>query len=249
MIRLLLLIAILAACMPSAPDLNNRANQYTQQGRYQEAIIAYQRAQLDNPDDPIPYFNAAQAYQALEQHDKALEALAQALKRAPAELHSIIYYNRGNIYFQLAEYALAVADYKQALLLDPNNNDARHNLELATMLAFAVTPTPIEMQVQPELGMVNPTMTPSPQPSGLAMPSPTPSPMPEASDPTLPEEIGISGEDMQNLPTTPVPFWEGQLTAEILEQIFHETEARQQNKGGLPMPTPMLPTPSQRKDW
>lgn len=239
---------MLAACAVSSAEQNNLANSYIAQERFQEAITAYQLAQVHDPNNPIPYFNAARAYEALGQSDKALETLEQVLLRAKPDLHPLIYYNRGNVYFQRGDYLLAIADYKQSLLLDASNENARYNLELASLLAIMPTPTPIEMQVQPQIGQADPTMTPSPNPAGLNMPSPTPSPLPEAFD-ELPEELGLSGEDVQSIVSTPLPFVDGDMTAEVIQQILDETEARQQNIGGLPIPTPIIPTPLSRKDW
>lgn len=41
------------------------------------------------------------------------------------------YYNLGNFYFAAGLYPEAARAYQQALLIDPNDADARYNLELA----------------------------------------------------------------------------------------------------------------------
>ena len=47
-------------------------------------------------------------------------------------ISSDVYYNLGNCYFKQDELALAILNYNRALLLDPSNNDAKYNLEIAT---------------------------------------------------------------------------------------------------------------------
>ncbi|MBN2612267.1 MAG: tetratricopeptide repeat protein [Bacteroidales bacterium] len=42
-----------------------------------------------------------------------------------------LFYNLGNAYYKMNNYAYAILYYERALLLDPRNKDARFNLELA----------------------------------------------------------------------------------------------------------------------
>lgn len=42
-----------------------------------------------------------------------------------------LYYNLGNSYFKLNNYAYSIIYYERALLLKPNDKDVKHNLELA----------------------------------------------------------------------------------------------------------------------
>lgn len=44
-----------------------------------------------------------------------------------------LYYNLGNTYYKLKNYPLSIYYYEKSLKLEPNNDDTKHNLEIANM--------------------------------------------------------------------------------------------------------------------
>lgn len=60
-----------------------------------------------------------------------------------------LYYNLGNAYYKNKQYAQAILNYERCLLMDPSNNDARANLELAQMQTIdkieTISPTIFEL--------------------------------------------------------------------------------------------------------
>lgn len=44
-----------------------------------------------------------------------------------------LYYNIGNTYYKLRNYPLAIYYYEKSLKLDPNNEDTKHNIEIAKL--------------------------------------------------------------------------------------------------------------------
>ena len=44
-----------------------------------------------------------------------------------------LYYNLGNTYYKLKNYPLAIYYYEKSLKLDPNNEDTKHNIEIAQL--------------------------------------------------------------------------------------------------------------------
>lgn len=42
-----------------------------------------------------------------------------------------LYYNMGNAYYKLRNYPMAILYYEKSLKLDPNNEDTKHNIEIA----------------------------------------------------------------------------------------------------------------------
>lgn len=44
-----------------------------------------------------------------------------------------LYYNIGNTYYKLRNYPLAIYYYEKSLKLEPNNEDTRHNIEIAQL--------------------------------------------------------------------------------------------------------------------
>ncbi|MCP4164586.1 MAG: tetratricopeptide repeat protein [Chloroflexi bacterium] len=138
----LLFIAVLSlfaltACGNSAEKLNNSGNEaYTEQA-YEEALAAYEQAQFENPQLAEPYYNAASTLYRQGDYAAALESLEKALILADAstEIASALtqsgYYNLGNNFYNGQELDSAIDAYTQALIQDPDDLDAKYNLELA----------------------------------------------------------------------------------------------------------------------
>lgn len=123
---------LLVACSPSAEKLNQEGNQAFTEQAYLEALEAYQNAQIESPELAEPYYNAANAYYRQGQYEQALEQLQHALQFAEGEnLAENSLYNLGNNFFNSQELETAIEAYKSALLLDPHDQDAKYNLELA----------------------------------------------------------------------------------------------------------------------
>lgn len=122
---------VASACAPSVVRHNNAGNQRFADRAYNEAIAAYRRAQLEDPDLAEPYYNAANAYNRQAQLGAALSQAQQALKTADPALAAGTLYNLGNAFFDAQQWPEAITTYKSALRIDPDDRDAKHNLELA----------------------------------------------------------------------------------------------------------------------
>jgi tetratricopeptide (TPR) repeat protein len=131
---LLVLMALLAtACSPSAAEKNNKAgNDAFAQQAYEEALASYQAAQIKEPELAEPYYNAANALYRQGVYDAALEQLQMALSFATEEsLLNNSFFNLGNSSYNAQDLGTAVAAYTESLLLNPDDADAKYNLELA----------------------------------------------------------------------------------------------------------------------
>lgn len=54
-----------------------------------------------------------------------------------------LYYNLGNTYYKMKDYPKAILNYEKSLKLDPGNEDARTNLEIANMaIVDKINPVP-----------------------------------------------------------------------------------------------------------
>jgi Ca-activated chloride channel family protein len=125
-------VLLLAACSPSAEKLNGEGNQAFVEQAYQDALAAYQGAQIENPELAEPYYNAANALYRQGNYEGALEQLQHALNFVEDDqLFKDSLYNVGNNFFNAQDLQSAVDAYKQALLIDPGDQDAKYNLELA----------------------------------------------------------------------------------------------------------------------
>lgn len=122
---------LFSACAPKVVQHNNAGNERFAEGAYDEALAEYRQAQLDEPDQAEPYYNAANAHNRQAQLETALAQAQQALKTADADLAAQIWYNLGNAYFDAENWPEAIAAYQRALRIRPDDLDAKHNLELA----------------------------------------------------------------------------------------------------------------------
>jgi len=129
---ILTLSLLVSACSPSAEKLNKEGNSAYAKQAYEEALSAYQFAQIESPELAEPYYNAANSLYRQGMYAEALEQLSQALSFAKEEtLAENSFYNLGNSSFSTQEWETAIEAYKEALLLNPDDLDAKYNLELA----------------------------------------------------------------------------------------------------------------------
>ena len=123
---------LMAACSAPVEKLNQEGNQAFTEQAYLEALELYQTAQIESPELAEPYFNAANTYYRQEDFPAALEQMQMALQYVNEEiLAESSLFNLGNTLYYSQDLGQAVAAYTQALLLDPEDQDAKYNLELA----------------------------------------------------------------------------------------------------------------------
>ena len=215
-----------AACGINVAERNTAGNRDHRSENYDAAIRAYQVAQVEAPDRPEAYFNAASALVAVDDLQGAEAALIQALENADDNMIVEAYFNLGNVYHYMGQYARAVEAYQEALLIDPDDEDTRYNLEITLLRWVKPTPTAIEQQTEPEVSEADPETTPTDIPGGFD--GPTPSPPPLELEPSSTPVSG-QGEGTQNESGTPVPQTEGEMTMEeaerILDQLMQDQEA------------------------
>ena len=198
----LALFLIMVSCS-SAAEQNNIGNDMTTGMNFEEAINAYSSAQVSDPDNPIPYINVAKAYFEQGNLDIAIEVLEQAILRGDDTIKAQAYYDIGNFYFMSQEMNNAILAYREALIINPDDSNARHNLELA--MYYSSTPTPFdeEMKTESEENQVDPTVTPTLEPLDLEDPSPEPD---EIHFNVRTPEGGLEGDQFGNQgPMTPFP--------------------------------------------
>ena len=123
---------LLAACSPSAEKLNSQGNEAFAEQEYLVALHEYQSAQVESPELAEPYYNAANALYREGAYVEALEQMQLALQYLEDEsLAEKSIYNLGNTFYNTQELEPAVDSYIRALMLNPDDQDAKYNLELA----------------------------------------------------------------------------------------------------------------------
>lgn len=226
LLLILVLLIVLSGCGVNRAEQIAAGNRDYRRGSYTAALTNYQQAQVVAPDAPEGYFNAGLAHIGAGDLERAEAAFDQAIRHADGQLLIDAHYNLGNVHFERGRYSQAISAYQAALLLDPNDADARYNLELALLLRLPPTPTAQEQQTQPNSDSTDPTMTPTDQPGGVDVPTPTPT----AVDPDLTATPqGGQQEGGQEMGTTPQPSTGGRMSVEeaqrLLDQVRESQEA------------------------
>ncbi len=138
--RPLLLLAVLlvalsaAACGRSAALSHNAGNDDFDGGDYAAALQAYEGAGEQSPESPEPFYNSGNAYYRQDQYEEAQKQFREALLNADQHLTEQTMFNLGNAFLKSDQVEAAIDSYKEALRIDPDDRDAKHNLELALRL-------------------------------------------------------------------------------------------------------------------
>jgi Ca-activated chloride channel homolog len=109
----------------------NGGNKLYQQQQYDEALNKYKDALLDDPRSEIAAFNEGAALYKIKKYDQALESFQKVIGSKDIKLEEQAHYNIGNAYFEQNKLQESIQAYKMALDLDPNDQDAKYNLEQA----------------------------------------------------------------------------------------------------------------------
>ena len=121
----------LAACGPTPDQVNNSGHEPYASADYEAALDAYLGARDRAPKLGEPHYNTGNALYRMEEVEDSLNEYDEALKYARGDLRSRAFFNRGNAAFQAQQYIQAVEAYREVLRMNPDDLDAKHNLELA----------------------------------------------------------------------------------------------------------------------
>ncbi len=109
----------------------NKGNQAFEKGDYEQALTYYKDALLDDPLNEVALFNQADALYKLKKYDQAIETYQKILGSKDLQLSAKAFYNIGNAYFKQNKLVQSIDAYKKALELNPDDFEAKFNLELA----------------------------------------------------------------------------------------------------------------------
>ena len=132
---LLLALLLPAAALAAGPlernhPLVQEGMEAFDQGDYEAALRAFDAAKAERPLDATVEFNRGAALHRLGRNEEAKAALLHARELDKGPLQSAIHYNLGNVWAAMGNKKEAIAEYRQALRKDPNDGQARHNLEV-----------------------------------------------------------------------------------------------------------------------
>lgn len=113
---------------------NLKGIKYYQQGEFDKSAAVFEENSIQHPDDPRLHFNQGNALYKKGDLERAEQSYSMALRNPEFKERSLALQNLGNVKFQQQDYKNAIKHYREALIEDPNNPEARYNYELASRM-------------------------------------------------------------------------------------------------------------------
>ncbi len=132
-------VTVILACQAVAPATahadefarrNNQGNTLLKKGELGQALQRYNEAKVERPDRPEVEYNIGNVYYLQGKLDSAAMEYQNALSTLKGPVAPNASYNLGNTFFRQQKYGPALEAYKEALIENPADRDAKHNLEL-----------------------------------------------------------------------------------------------------------------------
>lgn len=126
---LLLLAFSCTAAQAGVRGQLRQGGQFYNDQKYGSALNSYNEILKDNPNDQRALFNAGNAYYRLNEYTQAQDAYKKAAE-LPGDYAQSALYNLGNAYYRAGDKEKAIETFKEAILKDPTDKEAIHNLQL-----------------------------------------------------------------------------------------------------------------------
>ena len=130
LIYTLLCLALASSCLYAQVDKKDvrAGNRKFKKENYKEAEIDYRKAVVKDSLSVAGNYNLASTLYRQQDWEGAEKALDQIKNVAPASEHAAgWHYNSGDVALQKKDYASAVKAFREALLLEPDDLDAKEN--------------------------------------------------------------------------------------------------------------------------
>ncbi|MCK4914564.1 MAG: tetratricopeptide repeat protein, partial [Candidatus Eisenbacteria sp.] len=134
LVMLVALYPLLVGFGDSPEGRNRKGNRLYRDGRFDEALTEYRGAQVLAPELSVLAFNAGNALFRKGELPGAIREYGNAALSDDNLMSSSALYNAGNAFLQAGQIDTAVEAFKGALKLNPDDQDAKHNLEVALEL-------------------------------------------------------------------------------------------------------------------
>lgn len=121
------------------------AHDFFEQGQYEEALRQYSSALQDAPHLPELHYNLGAVRYRRNEFEEAIQELDLAERTTHPEVAARTHYNRGSARFRLQDYEGALEEFKNALKINPNDEDAKFNIEFIRQI-MAQEPPPQQQQ-------------------------------------------------------------------------------------------------------
>ena len=101
-----------------------------QEEQYDEAMKSFVDAQIESPEEPKLKYNLANTHYKMNNYEEAVKNYQDVAATAQdIQLEEKSLYNIGNALYRQGKLEEAIEYYKKALELDPDDQDAKYNLE------------------------------------------------------------------------------------------------------------------------
>ncbi len=101
-------------------------NRFSSEGRFEEAVEAYQKSISGNPLSPVAHYNMGIAYKNLKQLDKAAESIEKCVELEPVNMDARV--SLGNIYNLQGRWSDAIAQLNVVIHRKKGDAEAHGNL-------------------------------------------------------------------------------------------------------------------------
>jgi Ca-activated chloride channel family protein len=119
-----------------------------EQEKFEEALQSYQEALVIEPDNPRIHYSIGRALYKLEEYDETLAEFQLGLLSKDRAFQAWNLYNMGNCHFRNNQLEAAIDAYRNSLILDPTDVEAKQNLEFCLRLKE-------QLETQPEADSLN----------------------------------------------------------------------------------------------
>ncbi len=127
----LAMLSLAETAMAGVGAKMRQGNAQMKKGNFQEAHDRYQEALVLEPDNPKIHYNLGRALHKQGKHQEAASEFQLAMLTKNRRLQARTMYNMGNCAYRQGGLDQAIQAYTMSLLLDPNDIQAKQNLELA----------------------------------------------------------------------------------------------------------------------
>ena len=129
-------IVIILAATASGDEYRSKVNEgyeYYKNGEYDKATENYRQAGIIKPDKALPNFGRGAALYRSNDFEGANKEYSTAVDKGDDMIKADAQYNIGNAFYRTDNYGDAIKSYINALKIDPDDEDYKHNLEMALL--------------------------------------------------------------------------------------------------------------------